>query len=131
MIKEYKITQRNSTLCGYPARGFDWSKLCWDGSEQIEIESRHMWDDCPKGSMGYTVAHSDYKCPLPYEDDFFIGDNSQYLHVPYNWKEHGTIFRVRPNETMWAGEIYRGKKVLSQKAIKKDDGWYWVLEMAE
>jgi hypothetical protein len=33
--------------------------------------------------------------------------------------------RTRPNESMRAGEKYRGKIVKETKAIKKDDGWYW------
>ena len=117
MIREYKINKHNSTICGYPGRGFDWSKFCWDGSE-IYI------DDC--GHKGHPKEKR--KAPLPFADDCLISDNCQYLHVPYAWSEQSTIYRVRPNETMYAGEIYRGYKILKQRAGKKDDGWYWVLE---
>ncbi len=129
MIKDYKISKHNSTVCGYPGRDFDWSKFCWDGSDQIGLEHRHIWNGCPKGSSGYKIAHNDYKCQLPYIDDGWIADNCQYLHVPYDWAESGTTYRVRPNESMQAGQTYRGKKVISQKAIKKDDDWYWRLEL--
>ena len=36
--------------------------------------------------------------------------------------------QIPENETLYVGEIYRGRKVASLKAIKRDDGWYWQLE---
>lgn len=118
-IKEYKVSKHNSTVCGYPGRDFDWSKFCWDGLE-IYIDDCHHKGH-PKEEM---------KAPLPFVDScgFFIPDDCQYLHVPYLWSEQCTIYRVRPNESMYAGEIYRGHKIIKQRAIKKDDGWYWQLE---
>ena len=65
---------------------------------------------------------------LPWIDDGLIGEGNQYLHIPYNFTEVGVIYRVRPNESMRAGETYRGRLVKHAKAIKKDDGWYWQLE---
>ena len=115
-MREYKISSRNSTVLGYPGREFDWSKFCWDGSEIHRSIFRKQ---------------KDMKAPLPWIDDGLIGEGNQYLHIPYNWKEAGTIYRVRPNESMRAGEIYRGKLVKQTKAIKKDDGWYWLLEGLE
>ena len=115
--REYKIGPRNSTVSGYPGRGYDWSKFCWDGSE-IYL------DDC---------GHSDHpkeerKPPLPYVDGCFIAEHCQYLHVPYDWAKNCTIYRVRPNESMWAGRIFRGLRVERQTTVKKEDGWYWILE---
>ena len=119
MIKEYKISKHNSTVCGYPGRDFDWSNFCWDGSEVHVMQ-------CFEPNCAH--KHST-KAPLPYVDNGFIAENCEYLHIPYNWGENGTIFRVRPNESMYAGETYRGHLVKSVKAIKKTDDWYWVLEL--
>lgn len=89
MIKKYPVNQHNSTVCGYPSRGFDWSKFCWDG------KSIHK---------AIFKGHKDMKALLPFVDDGLIVPNCEYLHVPYDWEEHGTIYRVRPNPSMYAGE---------------------------
>jgi len=116
MIREYKIDSHNSTVCGYPGREFDWSKFDWEG-QSIYV------------SMIKDIE--DRKAPLPWVDNGLINKDNQYLHVPYNFAEDGTIYRVRPNESMQAGKIYRGKRVKQTRAIKKDDGWYWQLEFEE
>jgi hypothetical protein len=113
MIKRYPINKHNSTVCGYPGRNFDWSKFCWDGSEIHKSPFK---------------GERNRKAPLPYVDDFLIGENSQYLHVPYDWAKSGTIYRVRPNESMRAGKVYRGHKILKQRAVKQDGVWYWELK---
>lgn len=107
MFKDYRISKHNSTACGYPGRFFDWNLFCWDGSE--------------------VEPYKGIKAPLPLVDDYLITENCQYLHIPYDWKNQGTIYRVRPNESMYAGKIYRGRLITSIKAIKKEDGWYWRL----
>jgi hypothetical protein len=68
------------------------------------------------------------KAPAGHVGDGLITPNCQYLHVPYDWNEQGTIYRVRPNDSMHAEKIYRGHLIKKQTAIKKDDGWYWRLE---
>ena len=113
MEKEYKINKHNSTVCGYPGRDFDWSKFCWNGNEVFKSIFKGI---------------KNMKAPKPFVDDCLIAENCQYLHIPYDFMEHGTIYRVRPNPTMYAGEIYRGHLITKQTAIKKSDGWYWVLE---
>ena len=120
MIEEYKIGPRNSTVLGYPGRGFDWSRFCWDGSEVFR-------DVC--GHLGHPVEVM--KAPLPFVDSFFIADGCQYLHVPYNWARDATVFRVRPNESMYAGKVYQGHLVKRQTVVKREDGWYWRLEMKD
>ena len=113
---EYKVSSHNSTVCGYPGRDFDWSKFDWEG------KTIH------KPKYFRAEGAKDRQAPEPYVDDGLIAPNCQYLHIPYEWEKLGTIYRVRPNESMYAGEIYRGYLVLKQEAIKKDDGhWYWVL----
>ena len=114
MKKEYKVNSRNSTVNGSPGRDFDWSKFDWEG-QQIHK------DTCLHGHT------EERKAPPAYVDDCLIAPNCQYLHVPYEWEELCTIYRVRPNDTMYAGEVYRGHLIKKQTAIKKEDGWYWVL----
>lgn len=110
---EYKVDSHNSTVCGYPGRLFNWSLFDWEG------KSVHK---------AIFKGEEDMRAPLPWVDDFFISSNCQYLHVPYDWEEEGKIYRVRPNESMYAGRIYRGYLVLKQEAIKGEDGhWYWIL----
>ena len=113
MKKRYKIDKHNSTVCGYPGRDFDWSKFDWDG------KSIHK---------GIFKGDKDIKAVEPYVDDCLIAKNCQYLHAPYDFAENGTIYRVRPNHTMYAGETYRGNKILKQRAIKCRGIWYWELE---
>jgi len=113
MKREYKINSRNSTVLGYPGRDFDWSEFDWEG------KSIHK---------AIFKGHDDIKAPLPWIDDGLIEPNCQYLHVPYEFREKGTSYRVRPNPSMRAGSTYRGKVVNKQTVIKKEDGWYWVLE---
>jgi len=122
MIKEYKVSKHNSTVLGYPGRDFDWSEFCWDGSE-IYIDKCNC-PDCKQ-------MHRKNKAPLPYTDNCLIAPNCEYLHVPYAWSEQSTIYRVRPNYSMYAGETYRGRLVKSVKATEKPDGWYWVLEFQD
>lgn len=116
MIRRYKVTSHNSTVCGYPGREFDWSKFCWDGSAVFKSIFKGL---------------EDMKAEEPWTDDGLIAPDCQYLHVPYNFEEDGTIYRVRPNESMYAGEIYRGHKVIRQKVIKVDGFWYWELELEQ
>ena len=117
MKKQYKVNSRNSTVCGYPGREFDWTLFDWDG-EEIH-------------NMALFRSEKDMPAPKPWIDDGLIAPNCEYLHVPYDWKKHGTIYRVRPNDCMWAGEVYRGRLIVKQKAIKLPDGWYWELDFGE
>jgi hypothetical protein len=116
MIKEYKVSKHNSTVNGDRGSLYDWSKFCWDGSA-VYIEH------CSSPNCKH--IHK-WKAHIPYVDG---EETCQYLHVPYDWENDCTVFRIYPNDNMWAGQVYRGKKVISQKAIKKDDGWYWQLEL--
>ena len=112
--KDYKITAHNSAVCGYPGRNFNWSKFDWEG--------KAIYKTIFKGDKNL-------KACKPFADNslFFITKGNEYLHVPYNFEEAGTIYRVRPNESMQAGHKYRGHVIKETKAIKKKDGWYWRL----
>lgn len=111
ICKDYKINKHNSTVDGYPSREFDWLKFCWDGSDVYRDKFQNFGR----------------RAPLPWVDDGFIAPNCQYLHVPYDWAKMCTIYRVRPNDSMYAGEIYRRHLIKRQEAIQKADGWYWRL----
>lgn len=114
MKRYYKVNQRNSTVCGYRGRDFDWSLFCWDESQ--------IHKALFKGDRNM-------KAPKVFVDNRLIEVDSEYLHVPYDWVESGTSYRVRPNESMRAGQIYRGKKILKQTALKRKGEWYWCLEL--
>ena len=113
MKKYHLVNKRNSTVCGYPGRDFDWDKFGWDG--------KAIHESLFKGK-------ENIKAPEPFVDDCLIAENCQYLHVPYDFEEDGTIYRVRPNHTMYAGKVYRGKLIRKQTAVKKGGLWYWVLD---
>jgi hypothetical protein len=124
--KDYKVNSHNSTVCGYAGRGFDWSKFDWNQETSHDFDNQRYSktsEFVPKESRGQLIGIQ--KAPAVFIDTGFIGAKNEYLHVPYNYIEDGTIYRVRPNESMQAGEMYRGKIVKRTKAIKKDDGWYW------
>ena len=82
------VTAHNSIMSPRGER----SKLCWDGSEVREIGWNHPTEKCP--------------APLPYVDGFPGG--VQYLHVPYNWAEDGTVYRIYPRwnvgDHLWVKE---------------------------
>lgn len=120
-IREYKVGPRNSTVNGELGRMYDWSLFCWDGSAAYR-------DAC--GYAGHPVE--EYKAPLPWVDGGRPGwVDYQYLHVPYNYAEVGTIYRVRPNDSMQPGQRYRGRVVSALKAVQHADGWYWQLHFQE
>ena len=98
-IRRYPISAKNSTVNGYPGRQYDWSKFCWDGI------------------VG----------PSPYTDGFLIAPACQYLHVPYDYERLGTVYSVRPNDSMYTGRTYRGTLVAKQTAELVDGVWCWVL----
>lgn len=115
-------------MCGYPARDFDWSKLDWDQQTSYDFgDMRYSKDSefVSKDKRGELIGIQ--KAPKVYKDHGFIEPNCEYLHVPYDYNQAGTIYRLRPNESMRAGNIYRGHKIVRQQAIKKEDGWYWRL----
>jgi hypothetical protein len=118
MIKEYIITEHNSTVNGLPGRRFKWAKFCWNGKETY-IDRYRILDGMP----------SRLRAPLPLVDNYLIAKGCEYLHVPYNWKKDCTIYRVRPNVSMYAGRVYRKHLILAVKAIKRDNRWYWSLEL--
>ena len=110
MIRRYEINKRNSTVCGYPGRDFDWTKFDWKGGVLHKFEGRTLASEPPTPDTG------------------LIAPGNQYLHVSYDWVEHGTIYRVRPNESMRAGQVYRGHLITQQRAVEIDGKWYWELE---
>jgi hypothetical protein len=132
MNKYYRISKHNSTVCGYPGRNFDWAKFDWEqgtshdfGDMKYSIESEYITDNLKGKRIGIK------KAPPVFKDNYFIAKGCEYLHVPYNWAESGTIYRVRPNESMYAGKVYRSKLIKSQRATKRRGKWFWVLEVME
>ena len=127
-IKDYKVNKHNSTVNGSPGRDYDWDKFDWNQETEHDFgDSRYSTDSeyVPDELKGQLIGIK--KAPEVYTDGFFIAKHCQYLHVPYNYAYDATIYRVRPNDTMYTGEIYRGKLITKQEAILKEDGWYWRL----
>jgi len=87
MIKEYKVNPHNSTVLGYPGKDligpkFDWEQKTTHSESLMRMLSR----------QGITIER---RAPAVFIDDGLIGKDNQYLHVPYNWVEDATIYRVR------------------------------------
>jgi len=131
IIRKYKVSKHNSTVCGYPGRNYDWNLFDWEQKTEYDFSDMRYSKDSeyvPKELKGQLLGIK--KAPKVFVDNcsFFIENDCQYLHVPYKWSEQATVYRVRANESMRAGEIYRGTKVIRQSAIKENGIWYWVLE---
>jgi len=98
------ITKNNSTI----GEGGDWGKLCWDGSEVLNERLQECFDHGQKGSMAEAIKNNGYHAPSPWVDNSY--PDYKYLHVPYEWKEHGTIFRVypkiEPKNILWVKETH-------------------------
>lgn len=116
MIKRYPITAKNSTVCGYPGRQFDWSKFDWKGET---LAPREL-------ARGITTER---RAPFPWVDGSSLS-YYEYLHVPYEWSEHMTIYRVRPS-SFEAGKKRYGKLIKSVKAEVVNGQGFWVLETEE
>lgn len=112
ITRQYLIQKRNSTVCGYPGRDYNWKLFDWDE------RTNHRFNGVLR------------RAPKVYVDNGFIEPGCQYLHVPYAWQEHGLIYRVRPNESMQAGKVYQGRLIKKQTAEKINGSWYWVLQFA-
>ena len=115
MNRDYKICSKNSLVCGYPGRNYDWSLFCWDGSESYSYYCHY------KGCN----HHHTTKAPKPWADGLL--DKNQYIHVPYNFREQCTIYRVYPNDSMLTGQVYRGHLIKKVEAVETDNIWYWRL----
>lgn len=115
-LKEYKVLPKNSTINGDSSNKYDWSKFDWKGGHyesKIGLDYDFKW------------LRIERNIPFPWIDG--IADKYfQYIHVPFNYTEEGTIFRVRPRFKVGNK---RGKNVItSVKAINKQNGWYWLVE---
>lgn len=61
----------------------DWSKFCWDGRE-VYTETCQ----CPSCKYEHRI-----QAPQPCADG---SPDEQYLHVPYNWADDMTVYRIYP-----------------------------------
>jgi len=93
------VTSKTSDI----GEGGDWRKLCWDGS------AIHTFPELGN----YTPIKKQEKAPLPFVDDgFWEKDHSapMYLHVPYNWGEDMTVYRVYcrydVGDRLWVRETF-------------------------
>jgi len=78
----------------------DWSKFCWDGGQIYLDTCKH----------GHTEKH---QAPLPFVDgraNEYYPYEHQYVHIPYNWTEDMTIFRIYPRwevgDRLWVRETH-------------------------
>ncbi len=88
-----RITKNNS----YIGEGGNWDKLDFYGQTVLSDHQKKIWrsGDYEVGSLCETVIKDKYKAPLPWVDNSV--EHWQYLHVPYDWVENGTIYRVYPH----------------------------------
>ena len=110
--KDYKINSHNSLVNGHSGKQYDWSKFNWSGETWAETvtDPQLNW---------LSIKHKSIKPFVDGHDDSF----GEYLHVPYDWEENETIYRVY---SRWqVGKSNHGKIPIKVQAIKKDDGWYW------
>jgi len=129
MRKYYEVNQHNSTVNGSPGRDYDWAKFVWNQEQKHDFgDMRYSAESpfVPDYLKGKRIGSK--KAPKPCVDGCLIAPNCQYLHVPYDFGEQGTIYRVRPNESMYAGKKYRGKQIIKQTAVKRKGKWYWCLQ---
>lgn len=129
MKKYYEVNKHNSTVNGLPGRLFDWSEFDWNRQTKHDFRDMRYSTESeyiPKSKWGKLLGIQ--KAPCVFVDDYLIADKCQYLHVPYAWSEQATIYRVRPNDSMEAGKVYRGKLIQRQTAVKLKGKWYWCLE---
>ena len=89
----------------------DWSKFCWDGT------AIHT-DTCFEPNCNHSHKH---QAPMPFADG--KPETGQYLHVPYNWQDDMTIFRVYPKwqvgDRLWVRETHQiiGTMTLSHRGL--------------
>lgn len=116
------VTPKTSVI----GEGGDWSKLCWDGS------TVHIFPSL----TGYTPIKKQEKAPLPFVDDgFWEKDHSSpmYLHVPYNWADDMTIYRVYcrydVGDRLWVRETHHLHD--EPRELTEEDLFTWVSYKAD
>ena len=120
MTKSFKVGPTNSQVNGYPGRHYDWTQFCWDGSA-VYLEN------C--GYPKHPVTES--RAIMPYKDGMPTPGNCEYIHVPYKWEYRQTVYRVYPRNGLWPGRKYYGKYIVQQRAVLKEDGWYWEIDLGD
>lgn len=89
----------------------DWSKFDWDGKTEFDFgDSRYSTESefVPAKLKGQLIGVK--KAPLPLIDGDAKKYHYQYLHVPWNWGEDATIFRIYPKwdvrDRLWVRETF-------------------------
>ena len=114
------ITPDNGMPNGQWGKLYDWSKFDWEG-KAIHI------DECHARCCNH--SHEDKAYPA-YVDR--SSPNYEYLHVPYDWAEECTVYRIWP---VWEiGDKVRVnrkfKLLIEVEAIKAEQvegKWAWVI----
>ena len=110
MKKLYAVSASNSTVNGDPGKHYDWNKFSW-----MEVKHRNI-----------LRAGPEYYTAKPFVD----GNATQYyeyIHVPWDFQDNGTIFRVRPH--FQVGQKRWGKIVTAVHAVEKQHVWYWEITL--
>jgi len=99
------ITKHNSII----GEGGDWSKLDFEGKSVLSEDLKRIFtEEHERGSLAEKVIENNGRAPLPWVDRSVR--NWWYLHVPYDWTHHGTIFRVYPKwevgDRFWVRETF-------------------------
>ena len=123
------ITKRNSEV----GEGrVDWDKF--DFYQETYLNDRLkkiMADGAESGSIADISLKDNGRAPLPWMDNSV--PHWQYLHVPYNWAENGTIFRIYPKwevgDRLWVKETYATEVIVGGggNAHYDEESEYWLL----
>ena len=96
----------------------DWGNFDWEqktefdfGDSRYSTESEYVPDELKGQLIGIKKAPAVFVDG--YADEYYPYEH-QYLHVPWNWKECGTIFRIYPKwevgDRLWVKETWATEK---------------------
>lgn len=96
----------------------DWSNFDWEqktefdfGDSRYSTESEYVPDELKGQLIGIKKAPAVFVDG--YADEYYPYEH-QYLHVPWNWKENGTIFRIysryEVGDRLWVKETWATEK---------------------
>lgn len=120
MVRHLRIRPSNSTVNGYDAAPNRDACKYFDGWKNLSFTDRRVFVDGKE-----RIMRSKYGLfGLGKVKGFSCGE---YLHVPLRGREaDGRWYRVRCR--FEPGMLYKGQRVESVRARKKNGHWYWLIK---